>query len=213
MIQRVQLNFFPWYWKSSHSHLTSFWGLFTRPKTYITKDIKPIYILDNLVVLQHFLMPEDVVWEHFVNLRGYLWHLMVISLRVGDVSCVSLNLFPNIANSMVEMPTKDANSSFSVGPLTWVRRWDSDVEGCPWCWGAGLGHMIKGATDSEWWARLGELMLNGMFHVSTSYKCWIPLGNPSVLCSQACRMADDETHSEMFQIMSWRGISWEKIPV
>ena len=42
---------------------------------------------------------------------------MVISLRMGDVSCVSLNLFPNTANTMVEMPTKDANVSFSVGPL------------------------------------------------------------------------------------------------
>ena len=84
-------------------------------------------------------MPEDVVWEHFVNLRDYLWHLMVISLKVWDVSCVSLNLFSNTTNTTVEMPTKDANSSFSMGPLAWIRRWDSDVEGCPWCWGVGLG--------------------------------------------------------------------------
>ena len=47
------------------------------------------------------------------------------------MSCASLNLFPNTANAMVEMPTRGAKFSFSVGPTAGVSRWDLDVEGCP----------------------------------------------------------------------------------
>lgn len=80
---------------------------------YKATDIKPV--LDNLVVLQHFFMPEEMVWEQCVKLWDYLWHLMVISSRTGDVSHTSLNLFSNTANTPVEMPTSESSVSFPMG--------------------------------------------------------------------------------------------------
>lgn len=61
---RIQLNFFPWRWKPSHSHPAYISG------AYLQSDWHKTYILENLVVLQHFCMPEEMGWEHFVKLWG-----------------------------------------------------------------------------------------------------------------------------------------------
>lgn len=104
--------------------------------------------------------------------------------RMGDVSCVFLNLFSNTANTPVERPTRESNLSCSVGSqgrggaacTTWTWRAVLCWDGVRWrrgCEREREGLKVMG--------KLGELVLKTHSICQTSWEGWIAVGNPHVL--------------------------------